>query len=275
MTKRQLKNIPLDMILEPERELRTVMTREKLEELAQSIKRFGVIEPIVVKRKGEKYEILAGHRRFLASQIAGLVDIPAIIQDCSDEDSEAITLEENIQREDVNAMDIARYLAYLYEQRKLSVTEIAERFNKTPQWVNSHLRLLGMDEMLQAAVEAGQMPYASALELMKIDDQAHRETLARAAIENGASHRTIRNWVIAYQNEKHFREKVASGEYSTPSTIPQNPLTFECFCCKNRHDQNSAITVRLCPDCFDVVKDFTEIYRRENKGGEANDQTTS
>ena len=273
--KRELKQIPLDMILEPERELRSVMTREKLEELAQSIKRFGVIEPIVVRKRNDKYEIIAGHRRFLASQMAGLVDIPAIVEDGKGTDAEAITLEENIQREDVNAMDIARYLAYLYTQEKQSVQQIAERFNKTPQWVNSHLRLLEMDEMLQAAVEADQIPYASALELMKIDDDAHRETLTRAAITGGASHRTIRNWVLAYQNEKHFREKVASGEYSTPSTIPVNPLTFECFCCKGRHDQNKAITVRLCPDCFDIVKDFTEIYRRENKGGENHGQTNN
>jgi len=263
--KRELKQVPLDLINPPSRELRSVMEREALEELASSIKRFGVIEPIVVKKKGNRYEIIAGHRRFVASQMAGLTDIPSIVQEGKGSDDFAITLEENIQREDVSAMDIAKYLAYLYEERSMDVAAIAEKFNKSPQWVNAHLRLLGIDPMLQAAVEAGQMPYASALELQKIDDEDHRRTLARAAIQNGASHRTITSWVQSYRQQKEFQEKVASGEYISPSTVPPDPLKFECFLCKGRFNQNKAINIRVCPECYSIIRDFTEIYRKQSK----------
>jgi len=259
----KLKSVPLDMINEPSKELRSFMRRENLEELAASIKRYGVINPITVKQTGERYEIIAGHRRFLASQIAGKVDIPAIVKEGNDEVDVALTLEENIQREDVNAMDIARYLLYFIKEKGETVKGLAQKFNKSTDWVNLQLRLLECDPMAQEAVAAGVLPYASALELQKIDNPEHRDTLTRSAIEGGASHRTIKSWVQSYQSQQEFHNKVATGEYVTPSTSPPDPLKFKCFLCGRRHDNNDMITVRVGSECYQVLQELQRIAVKE------------
>ncbi len=268
---KELRQIPLDMIQPPSKEMRSVITREKLEELAESIKKYGVINPITVKPTPTGYEIIAGHRRFLASQMARRVDIPAIVVDKVGKYGDAITLEENIQREDVNPIDIGRYLAKLMESENLTVQELSSRLNKTPQWVNMHLRLLNLDEMSKAAVEAGQLSYAAALELDKIDDPAHKETLIRAAITGGATVRTVKNWVQSYLQQKEFREKVASGEYSSPDTIPVHPLKTKCYLCGRYVDSNQVISAQICSDCWPVMEQLKKIAIENNlinTGGE-------
>jgi len=259
----KLKSVPLDMINEPAKEMRSFMRRENLEELAQSIKRYGVINPITVKKIGERYEIIAGHRRFLASQIAGKVDIPAIVKEGNDEVDVALTLEENIQREDVNAMDIARYLLYFIKEKGETVKRLAQRFNKSVAWVSLQLQLLDCDPIAQEAVSAGVLPYASALELQKIDNPEHRDTLTRSAITGGASHRTIKSWVQSYESQQEFQKRVATGEYVTPSTSPPDPLKFKCFLCGRRHDNNDMITVRVGSQCYQVLQELAKIAVRE------------
>lgn len=263
MKENQFKMIPLDLIQEPKKELRSYVERESLEALAVSIKRYGVINPITVKKVGEKYEIIAGHRRYLAAGMAGRAAISSVVLEGSSKDNEALTLEENIQREDINAMDIARYLMYFIREKNCTVTELAGRFNKTTGWVNQMLSLLNVDPIAQNAVESKQIPYASALEIQKVDDPAARETLTRSAAEGGASHRTIVKWVQSYKGEQEFRRKVQNGEYVVPSTSPPEPMKFTCFLCGQKHDNNSMITVRVGSDCYPVLQQLGKIAAKE------------
>lgn len=222
-----------------------------------------MINPITVKKVGNKYEIIAGHRRYLASEMAGRVEIPTIVFGEAKEDNGALTLEENIQREDVNAMDIAKYLMYYIREKNCTVSELAGRFNKSVGWVNQMLSLLNVDPVAQEAVEARVLPYASAIELQKIDDPQARDTIIRSAIQGGASHRTILNWVQSYKQEKEFAKKVQSGEYVTPSTSPPEPMKFTCFLCGQKHDNNSMITVRVGGDCYPVLQQLQKIAVKE------------
>ena len=231
--------------------------------MSASIKRYGVINPITVKKVGDKYEIVAGHRRFLASGMAGRVEIPAIVTEKTKEGNGALTLEENIQREDINAMDIARYLMYFIREKNCTVTELASRFNKSTGWINQILSLLNIDPLAQDAVESKQLPYASAIEIQRIDDPAARETLVRSAVEGGASHRTIVKWVQSYKGEQEFRRKVQNGEYVTPSTSPPEPMKFTCFLCGRKHDNNDMITVRVGSTCYQVLQQLQKIAVRQ------------
>jgi len=261
----KLERIPLDLIDEPVTAIRSVMSREGLEELASSIKIYGVIEPIILKTKGERYEILAGHRRFLASQMAGFVDVPAIVRDGDHPHDPAITMEENIQREDVNAVDIARYLRYFISEKGLKPKDLALKFNKTVSWVSLHLQLLDLDPMLQAGVEGGQIAYASALELQKVDNPVARESYARSAITGGASHRVVCDWVGRYRQDEEFRRKVDSGEYAEPATVPPEPLTFTCFLCGERHSDDEMISARTAGECFDTLRQLAAAWRKSMK----------
>lgn len=195
--------------------------------------------------------------------MAGIVDIPAIVREENEEDNEAITLEENVIREDVNSMDIARYLLYFIQEKGYTITQLAEKFNKSTNWVNLMLRLLNLNPQLQAGVEAGQIPYASALELDKVEDPDHKRQLTEAAIEGGASHRTIRNWVLSYHQEKDVQRRIESGEYVEPPTHPYHPLKFTCFLCGNLHENNEMITVRVGSECYMILKDLVKIAHRE------------
>lgn len=196
--------------------------------------------------------------------MAGKVDIPAMVISFKTKDGAAITLEENLQREDVNSMDIAVYIESAMSEGNLSIDEVAGRFNKTKEWVNSMLRLLNIDPMLQEAVGANQIPYASALEIQKIDNPAARKMFTESAVEGGASHRTIKNWVHSYRSQQDFQQKVNSGDYTEPATIPVMPLTFICYLCGRRHDNNAMISVRVNGTCYQVMEQLKKIAHDSN-----------
>lgn len=173
-------------------------------------------------------------------------------------------------------MDIARYLLYFIKEKGETVDRLAQRFNKSTSWVNLQLQLLECDPMAQEAVAGGILPYASALELAKVDNPAHRETLTRSAIEGGATHRTVKNWVQSYRSQVEFHKKVATGEYVTPETSPPDPLRFKCFLCGRRHDNNDMITVRVGSVCFETLKELQRIAVKEGlvkteEGGTSNE----
>jgi ParB family chromosome partitioning protein len=259
----KIELLPLDLINPPSKDMRTVMTRETLEELAGSIARFGVLEPILVRPAGGRYEIKAGHRRFLASQMAGKVDIPAIILDGTQADDDAITLEENVLREDVNPVDIARYLQTIIRDRGYTTVMAAEKMGKSREWVNYHLRLLDLPENVKAAVEGGVLSVAGALDLSKITDDNYRDFLLDNACRSGASARVIRNWVSSWQMDEELRQRVRSGEYVIPPQIPPQPMTAECWLCGERFPANESITAILEPECWDYMVAVRKMYRRD------------
>ena len=259
----QIKLVPLDLINPPSKDMRTVMTRESLEELAGSIARFGVLEPILVVAFDDRYEIKAGHRRYLASQMAGKVDIPAIILDHNSPDQDAITLEENVLREDVNPVDIARYIQLIIRDRGYTTVMAAEKFGKSREWVNYHLRLIDLPANMQAAVEGGVLSVAGALDLAKITDDAYRDFLLDNACRSGASARVIRNWVSSWQMDESLRQRVKSGEYVIPPQIPPQPMTAECWLCGERFPANECITAMLEPECWDYMIAVRKMYRRD------------
>jgi ParB family chromosome partitioning protein len=222
-----------------------------------------MIEPIVVRRDGDKYEIIAGHRRYEAAKIAGMTEIPCIIVEGNDFDPDAWKFDENLMREDVSKMDIARYLMHEMKEHGATVEQLAKKFSKTTAWVNSMLSLLNLDPMLQEAVHDGIIPYASALELQKIKDPVARESLTRSAVQGGASHRTIVQWVQHYRMQDDFRQKVESGEYVEPPTIPYEPLKFTCFLCGKKHDTTSMVIVKVNPDCYSVLEQLRYIAVKE------------
>jgi len=223
-----------------------------------------MIEPIVVSKNGDFYEIIAGHRRYEAAKIAGLLEVPCIVVEGDDYDPDAWKVDENLMREDVSKMDLARYLMHEMKDHGATVEQLAKKFSKTTAWVNAMLSLLNLDPYLQEAVHDGVIPYASALELQKIKDPVARESLARSAIQGGASHRTIVSWVQHYRGQDELRRKVESGEYVEPPTIPYEPLKFVCYLCGDRHDTTSMIIVKVGPDCFSLLEQLKAIAIREN-----------
>ena len=148
---------------------------ESLEELADSIRRFGVLQPILVKKTGRRYEIIAGERRWRASRKAGLREIPAIVREYSDQETVELSLIENIQREDLNPIEEARAFKRLLDEFGLRQEDLAERVSKSRTAITNAIRLLKLDERVQNMVieEKISMGHARALIPVEIPEEQY------------------------------------------------------------------------------------------------------
>ncbi|NNL56131.1 MAG: ParB/RepB/Spo0J family partition protein [Pseudomonadales bacterium] len=171
--------VPVEQCQRGEFQPRRAIDGEGLEELAASIKSQGVMQPIILRElapgssSAARYEIVAGERRWRASQLAGLTRVPAIVRELDDEAAGAMALIENLQREDLNAMDQAHALARLAEQFDLTHQQIADLVGKSRAAVSNHLRLLGLHAKVQQLLENGdlEMGHARALLALGRDSQ--------------------------------------------------------------------------------------------------------
>jgi ParB family transcriptional regulator, chromosome partitioning protein len=171
-----LKELPVDLIQRGKYQPRKDMVPESLQELADSIKAQGVMQPIVVRPISDrKYEIIAGERRWRATQLAGLDSIPAVIRDVADEAAIAMSLIENIQREDLNPIEEAVALQRLQQEFELTQQQVADAVGKSRTTVTNLLRLMSLQEDVRRLVEHGdlEMGHARALLALEGGEQSH------------------------------------------------------------------------------------------------------
>lgn len=180
---------PIEEIKPNREQPRKTFTSEKLDELAASIREKGIIQPIVVVRKGSHYEIIAGERRWRAAQKAGLHQVPVVIQDVSDDVALEMALIENIQREDLNAVEEAHAYRSLMETIGLSQEEMAKRVGKDRSTVANSLRLLKLPEEVQRDIIAERLTMGHARALLSLEDP---ELIRKAREEILKKHVTVR-----------------------------------------------------------------------------------
>ncbi len=182
-----LKNIPIELIQRGKYQPRTDMHQEALEELAASIKNQGVMQPIVVRPiSSEKYEIIAGERRWRATQIAGLDTIPALVKPVGDEAVIAMALVENIQRENLNPIEEAMALKRLQDEFELTQQEVADAIGKSRVTVTNLMRLIGLHVDVRRMLEHGDLEMGHARALLSLPDFQQPET-ARTIAGRGLS----------------------------------------------------------------------------------------
>ena len=178
--------------VEPNRDQpRKTFNQESLEELADSIKTYGVIQPIVVTKKDGYYAIVAGERRWRAAKIAGLEEIPAIIRDDDEQTNKEIALIENIQREDLNPIDEASSISNIIKLRGYTQEEFASKFGKSRTYVTNMLGLLKLPEEVKKMVEKNSLSMSHARVLSKMDDEGKVIDLAKKIVTDGISVRDL------------------------------------------------------------------------------------
>lgn len=260
MPQKIIHDIPLNNIIEPERAMRTQVAMEKLEELAGSIRDVGVIQPITVILIGDKYEIESGHRRFLASQMAGKPTIPAIVRDADATDSEARKFHENFFREDVNPVDEGRWFVRLQSENSWRVRDIARFCSRSENYVSSRISLVTGDEKVLAALEAEHINFSQGVEILKCPQENIRHELLRVAIENGATVSSLR--LMRYDYGRMNKAQSASGE--APHVAPENYTTakhlIECPACCGSYGVNEIYPISVCKTCYDgLLAGFKQI----------------
>lgn len=185
---------------------------QALQELASSIKEFGVIQPITLRKtESDRYQIIAGERRFRASQLAGKRTIPAYILEANDENTMEMALIENIQREDLNAIEIALAYQQLVEQHNLSQEQLSKRVGKGRATIANFLRLLKLPAAIQVALKEHRIDMGHARALLALDSPAEEIKLFNEIVEKNYSVRQVEEIVRDLKNEKEEKKSSEEG----------------------------------------------------------------
>ena len=187
--------VAIDLIDPSSLQPRSVFDGAKLEELAKSIIANGVVQPLLLRRKGARFELIAGERRWRAAQLAGLTKVPVVLRNVSDEKVRASALIENIQREDLNPIEEARAYKKLIDTLGLTQETVAERVGRDRSYITNYLRLLRLPEDLQELLQVGRLSTGHARTLLGVDDVGIQRRIARKIIEQDLSVRATEQLV--------------------------------------------------------------------------------
>jgi ParB family chromosome partitioning protein len=198
---------------------------EALEELADSISQLGVLQPILVQKKGNRYEIIAGERRWRASRKAGLTEIPAIIRDYSDQETLELSLIENIQRQDLNPIEEAKAFRRLVEEFSLRQEDLAVRVSKSRTAITNSLRLLKLDERVQDMIVQGQISMGHARALIPVEIPEEQYLIAQQIAEKHLSVRDVEKLIKARLSGR--KKKKDSGKDKTAERDPALELAYK------------------------------------------------
>ena len=196
-----ISEIPIDQIQPNAAQPRSLFDEEKLRELADSIREIGIIQPITLRQTAEnRFQIIAGERRWRASQIAGLKTIPAYIRTIKDENVMEMALVENIQREDLNPIEIALAYEHLLESTGETQEQVSMRVGKSRANVANYLRLLKLPAQVQMALQKKQIDMGHARALLAIDSPSTQLQLFKEIVKNGWSVRKVEQMVQHLKN---------------------------------------------------------------------------
>lgn len=180
--------------------------QEKLQELADSIRQHGVVQPILLRQNGERYVIVAGERRFRAARLAGLDQVPAIVKDLDETQVMEVALIENLQREDLNPIEEAAAIRFLMQQHDLTQEEVSKRLSKSRPAIANSLRLLTLPEPVQAYLRNGKLQAGHARALAGLQDPEAQAVLADKIVGEGLSVRAAES-LAREQGQKPPRQK--------------------------------------------------------------------
>jgi ParB family transcriptional regulator, chromosome partitioning protein len=190
-----LLSLPIEKIEPNPVQPRSVFQAERLNELAQSIRENGIIQPLVVRRQGDHYQLIAGERRWRAARLAGLTQVPAVVQDFAEDRLMEIALVENIQREDLNPIEVAQAFERLNKQFKLSHEQIAQRTGKDRTTVTNLLRLLKLPGDIQVMLAEHRLSMGHARALLGLEDPENQIEVAGRIASEGLSVRQVERLV--------------------------------------------------------------------------------
>ncbi|WP_314964646.1 ParB/RepB/Spo0J family partition protein [Oribacterium sinus] len=203
--------VKLSLIQANPKQPRKQFSQEELEELSQSIKQFGVLQPLLVKKEGPLYEIIAGERRFRAAKMAGLTEIPVLIRDYDEKLSKEVAIIENIQREDLNAVEEAMAYQSLLTEYHLSQEELAERVAKKRSTIANSLRLLKLEEEILEYLRQNLLSEGHARALLSVENTEKRLSLAKECVE--------KKWSVREMERRAKEEKAPMEKQDKPKKL--------------------------------------------------------
>ncbi|MBR2191207.1 MAG: ParB/RepB/Spo0J family partition protein [Eubacterium sp.] len=196
--------LPVSSIEPNKNQPRKNFDKAELEELTDSIKRYGVIQPLVVQKKNDYYEIIAGERRWRAAKLAKLKEVPVVIKEYEPQEASEIALIENLQRSDLNPIEEAKAYKNLIEEYDLRQEDVATRLSKSRSAITNSMRLLNLSDEVQAMIEAGELQMGHARALLGLELEDLQEKTAKTVVDKGLSVRETEKLV---KNILHPKQK--------------------------------------------------------------------
>lgn len=252
----EFRFLPLALIDDPQAPIRETMDEKALAELVASIMEAGLIEPLIVKDTGTRWEVVAGHRRWIACGIAGMNTVPCMIRGKSDVSDLAIMIHENAFREDMNPVEEARFYARaLQELCSNDVDILCEKVRRDRNFVEGRLLLLIGYAPVVAALEAGKIGIAHARALNKLKNVGFLPNLLDSAVNQGATARAIAEWVRDADQlptlELPADNAAASGDASAAALVDTTPRCLFCLSQKHAHVMKMVWLHHTCSDLLD------------------------
>ena len=191
---------------------RKSFNEDELLELAESIKIHGVIQPVILTKRGKRYELIAGERRWRAAKLAGLAKIPALVREYTDKEIMEVSLIENIQRQDLNPVEEAEAFKNLIDEYKMKQDDLAERVSKSRSAITNALRLLKLDEKVKAMLAEGLITTGHARALLAVEDKDKQQQLATKIFDEKLSVRETEKLVKALSEGKENKKEEKTSE---------------------------------------------------------------
>ncbi|KKM21141.1 hypothetical protein LCGC14_1638380 [marine sediment metagenome] len=249
----ELVEIPTEEIRSEEHSQRIDTNEEKLLELVGSIRAEGLLQPVSLKRDGDGYVVVIGHRRLEAMKRLGWTKIPAIIVEGDEASLRSKTFAENFFSENLTPVELAVAITDEYETGRMSVERMAAAFGRTADWVRRQIALCGWPESVLEAIHSGGLSIAAGSNLALIEEEFYRDSLVRQAVENGATARTTAAWLQAWRSMMPLADAVEQDpvDGGTPAIpmVPQAP----CLSCHTVYRTDELSHVPLCRHCIKVI----------------------
>lgn len=259
--------VPLAQIMEPELPARASMDIEKMRELVESMRELGQIEPITLERRGEGYQIITGHRRFMAARDLGWTQISALVYKEGSANKLGMMLHENVVRESLNPAEEALFMAEAKERMQLDEAGLVAMFHRTPDYIAGRFALLRGDPDIFGAVQKGEIKLGVAHHLNRISDEGMRHYYLDAAKRSDPPARVVQQWVADWQAQTRGRSMFATpaggengvssapsigaagvgdGDGAAPESVDAAPSpSFGCELCGGTKDPYNLVNVRL------------------------------
>ena len=243
--------LPMEKVSPPDGQIREFIDPEAVRELAESIREQGLLQPILVVPRGEKYEVVAGHRRYLAHRLIGQADIKAIVREMSDEEVLIIRATENVQREDLSPIEEARVYGVLRDKLGYTMEDIARKMGKNRMTIKKYLTLLELPMDMQDLVGKKVLSMEVAIVLKEIDDDDLRRYYVVTAVENGIASKTAKIWVDDY-NLSRLGKYYGEGRALTEETykLSPSPIYVTCFLCHSPSEIMDTSSIQVCKVCY-------------------------
>lgn len=257
----EIKDLDLCKILPPELDVRRTTGDAGIEELAESIRSVGLIEPIVVRPRGSGFEVIAGHRRLQACTKLGLEKVECKILDVDEDKAMDIRCQENLHRLDISPIEEADIVGYLHYEQKVELPEIARRVGKNIEWVHDRIDIIHYPDFVKDALHAKELKLGVAKELVRVNDEKVRTLLFDNAIRGGITVGTARQWRISYMDvivpgEGPEADALEAGLLAEPV-----PVDIKCFICGESSPVGHTHAPNLCGQCFGCI-----LQERTDKG---------